>query len=279
MLYKFHLMIEASDANNEPFLKKVMRKEKDAFKVTVENLVDYDNVPKFKYLRKVKYEKTGFEFGCQCDNGCSKTSECCPKTMGNEFVYDIDGRICALSHQMIVECNAYCNCELSCPNRRKKTTASVCIFKTSDRGWALKTLESIPAGSFVIEYTGEVIDQAEALRRSTIYKQTENNYLFDLDYNEESEATYSIDATHQGNLSRFINHSCNANLQTWPVTSCNENPKMHRLYYFAMRNIRAGEELTVDYSGGILLNQPVPPPREDSLTCKCGAVNCKGYIF
>lgn len=279
ILFKNYQIIQKEKQEHELLVKKFMKKENQAFQITIENFIDYEPLPSFKYLRKVQHpDKVQSNVGCNCVDLCSINSDCCPKMKNVEFVYDVDKRICALSHQMIVECNENCSCNEDCPNRPKQTSISVCIFKTWNRGWALKTLEEIPAGTFVIEYTGELIDQNEAQTRSQIYNKTGVTYLFDLDYNEENVATYSIDATKKGNLSRFINHSCNANLQTWPATSCNENPKMHRLYYFSLRKIKAGEELTIDYSGGVNLNPKADPPI-DAIPCHCGETNCKGYIF
>lgn len=279
ILFKYHQVIQQERKAHELLAKKFMKKENQAFKITIENVIDYEPVPSFKYLREVQHPlKVQSNVGCNCVNLCSKKNDCCPKKMNVEFVYDVDKRICALSHQMIVECNENCSCNEECPNRPQQTRISLCVFKTSNRGWALKTLESVPAGTFVIEYTGELIHLKKAQTRSQIYNKPGLTYLFDLDYNEENEATYSIDATNKGNLSRFINHSCNANLQTWPATSCNENPKMHRLYYFSLRLIKAGEELTVDYSGGVNLTPKADPPI-DAIPCKCGEANCKGYIF
>lgn len=279
ILFRFYKKVQREKSINDEFFKKIMKKEKKAFIIKSENRIDFDVVPTFNYLRKVEYPKMDKpKVGCKCETNCMKSSACCPQTMNVEFVFDVDKRICATSHQMIVECNDACSCDSSCVNRPKTPKFGFSVFKTSNRGWALKTLDNIPAGSFVIEYIGELIDQAEAKKRSRVYNKTGVTYLFDLDYNIEAEADFSIDATHKGNLSRFINHSCEANLQTWPATSCNDNPNMHRLYYFALRSIRSGEELTIDYSGGVHLNPRGTPPK-DAITCKCGTVACKGYIF
>lgn len=276
ILYQFYLKSQREKTENKEFLKTIVKKEK--LNVKAENSIDYDPVPSFSYLMKVENPfKKKLKFGCECPEGCSKDSNCCPKMRKVNFVYDVDERICALSHQMIVECNDYCKCDKTCLNRPKKTQVSLCIFKTADRGWALKALDAIPSGTFVVEYVGELIDQSQAKKRTRIYNKIGVTYLFDLDYNVKGEATYSIDATHKGNLSRFINHSCAANLQTWPATSCNENRDMHRLYYISLRAIRAGEELTVDYSGGVI--NPSKKPPKDAIPCKCGSEICKGYIF
>lgn len=52
-----------------------------------------------------------------------------------------------------------------------------------------------------------------------------------------------IDATQKGNISRFINHSCdpNAETQKWTV-----NGEL-RIGFFSKKTILKGEEITFDY--------------------------------
>ena len=57
----------------------------------------------------------------------------------------------------------------------------LCIFRTSNRGWGVKTLQRIPKGSFVVEYVGEVITSDEAEIRGQSYDAEGLTYLFDLD--------------------------------------------------------------------------------------------------
>lgn len=133
-----------------------------------------------------------------------------------------------------------------------------------------------------MEYTGELITADDAKKRTTYYKRKGilDQFMFDLDYNDKSESFFSIDATMKGNLSRFINHSCNANLQTWPAVYASENKYKHRLYYFSLRGIRANEELTIDYFGGIVSSNTSPKKVPDNAKpCKCEAANCRGLIF
>lgn len=52
-------------------------------------------------------------------------------------------------------------------------------YKTEGRGWGLKTLAAIEKGQFVIEYVGELIDEAEYQRRiQKMNEQKEENYYF-----------------------------------------------------------------------------------------------------
>lgn len=73
-------------------------------------------------------------------------------------------------------------------------------FHTVARGWGLRSLEYIKAGQFVIEYVGEVIDEAEYKQRLHRKKElkNENFYFLTIDNNR------MIDAEPKGNLSRFM---------------------------------------------------------------------------
>jgi SET domain-containing protein len=111
--------------------------------------------------------------------------------------------------------------------------------------------ERIPAGKKVIEYTGERISRRETKRRGA----GEITYLFTLD------AYWTLDGAVGGSGAEIINHSCHANLRAW-------NFRGHILY-MSKREIRPGEELTVDYRF----------PRDDEkVPCRCGAKECRGTI-
>jgi SET domain-containing protein len=120
-----------------------------------------------------------------------------------------------------------------------------------------------------------------------------------LDFNETAEAVYTIDAYKCGNLSRLINHSCEPNCRIWPVTTCNQESSIYKLCFFSTRLIKAGEELSFDYNGGV--HDDSSESCKDALndddetngvsgnnivrrhktvdSCKCGSVNCRGFIF
>ena len=65
-------------------------------------------------------------------------------------------------------------------------------------------MENIAANEMVIEYVGQMVRQAVADKREKRYEAASigSSYLFRVDHD------YIIDATHQGNLARFINHCC-----------------------------------------------------------------------
>lgn len=110
----------------------------------------------------------------------------------------------------------------------------------------------IPAGTRIIEYVGERIDKAEALRRC----EADNRYIFHID------ETWDIDGNVPGNPARFINHSCAPNCET----ELDEG----RVWIQALRDIEAGEELSFNYCYDLAdyLEHP----------CRCGVPECVGYI-
>ncbi|MBS3174620.1 SET domain-containing protein-lysine N-methyltransferase [Candidatus Woesearchaeota archaeon] len=113
--------------------------------------------------------------------------------------------------------------------------------------------EDIPANSEIIEYTGEIIDNAESDRREELDKGV--TYIAYIDDN-----TY-IDGAIGGNDSKYLNHSCNPN--------CIFKVKNGRLYYYSKRLIKKGEELTADYAF------PADTKKE---ICRCGSKNCRGFM-
>lgn len=65
--------------------------------------------------------------------------------------------------------------------------------------------------TFIMEYVGEVLDYAEFQRRAKIYDQNQHFYFMALNADE------IVDATYKGNISRFINHSCDPTAETQKV--------------------------------------------------------------
>lgn len=112
-------------------------------------------------------------------------------------------------------------------------------------------LEDIPAGTLIGEYTGPIITFEEA---DDIYGEDEETYLFSLEGNK------CIDATHHDCTMKYINHCCNPN--------CEADEENDRVFYKAKRDIKVGEELTVDYQ---LISE-----NEDK--CFCGADACRGTM-
>lgn len=103
----------------------------------------------------------------------------------------------------------------------------------------------------IAEYTGERISTAEAKRRAG------RRRLRICAINER----WSLDGSRGGNGTHYINHSCTP------------NAFMQILYghilFVALRDIKAGEEITIDYESTL---------HSDRKRCYCGAGSCRGTI-
>lgn len=113
--------------------------------------------------------------------------------------------------------------------------------------------EDIDDGNFIIEYVGEVIDDAELTNRKRRYQNLRRESLYFM-----KVPLGSIDAMVYGNPARFINHSCDPNCQTrkWLVKG------LVCIGIFAIKNIKFGDEITFNYN-------------YDIGTCHCMSQNCK----
>jgi uncharacterized protein len=110
--------------------------------------------------------------------------------------------------------------------RPLKPSAFKLAVKRSKAGLGLYAAEAIPKNKFIIEYIGEVIDDAEADRRL-------GRYLFEVKKN------FNIDGTSRKNTARYINHACRPNCEVYYYKE--------RVFIRSKRNIKAGEELHYDY--------------------------------
>ena len=115
---------------------------------------------------------------------------------------------------------------------------------------------NIKAGTIIIYYKGKLITKKET-DRNPKYDNDKAIYLFNLN------SRYDLDGDFEYNDARLINHTCNPN--------CEVAGKGLKLWIFALRDIKKGEELSYDYGFGF---------DEDfkQFPCKCGAKNCCGYI-
>lgn len=269
-------------------------------RIFVSNEVDLDGPPKnFTYINENKLGKgvdmNAVIVGCECEDCISQPVDgCCPGLQKFRRAYHESGQVKVMPGVPIYECNSKCRCGPDCANRvvQRGIQYDLCIFKTDNgRGWGVRTLQRIYKNSFVMEYLGEIITTDEAERRGVLYDKQGVTYLFDLDYVDD---VYTIDAAHYGNISHFVNHSCDPNLQVYNVFIDNLDERLPRIALFAKRGIKAGEELTFDYKMTV---DPVDaesskmdldfsragiegsPIKRIHMECKCGVRNCRKYLF
>lgn len=115
----------------------------------------------------------------------------------------------------------------------------------------------IPAGELVIEYTGELITSKQAVQR---YNPSPDNPTHTFYFSLESGKV--IDG---GNDARWINHACEPN--------CEAREENGRIFIYALRDIRRGEELNYDY--GLVLDERYTPAIKRAYACLCGASTCR----
>ncbi|ERL84297.1 hypothetical protein D910_01713 [Dendroctonus ponderosae] len=248
----------------------INKMDKSEAPISVENNADLEFPPDhFCYIND--YVPTGnIEFStipdvhCECQECGPSNKSCCGKQLNRAYTYTPRGRINVNPGFPIFECNKFCKCTLSCRNRviQHGRKVPLCIFRTSNGcGWGVKVMRKVPCGEFICEYVGEVIDHDEAERRGKEYDAEGRTYLFDLDYNS-SDNLYTVDAGVYGNVSHFINHSCEPNLGVYAAWINCLDPNLPKLALFALREIQKGEELSFDYMMNI--DQPVSKTPEKS---------------
>lgn len=136
--------------------------------------------------------------------------------------------------------------------------------RENGKGWGLVTEVDISKGQLIQEYVGEVVDEEEKERRLIEWNKEHPNdpnfYVMGLGIG------WYIDAREYGNMSRFINHSCDPSCQ---VTTINVRG-YKRNGIFALRDIKAGEFLSYDYH--------FDTKQADRFACRCGAKNCRGTM-
>ncbi|CAN6453862.1 unnamed protein product [Victoria cruziana] len=268
--------------------------------VCLVNEVDDEKIPPhFCYISRVKYEKAISLMkpipGCNCQNACLPSSIGCNCTQlnGDEFPYVVNG-ILVCRKPVVYECSPNCSCSSHCRNRVSQNGVKLRfdVFKTKDKGWGLRSLDSIRAGTFICEYVGDVIP-----RNKIDDDGPDNEYFFDASCSRgnllEWDGMYEllgeprptknsqnfdsfpfvIDAKKSGNIARFMNHSCSPNVFWQPVLYDHNDETSPHIMFFARKNIPPLTELTYDYG----MNK-AEIGRSRSRACLCGSSNCRGFF-
>lgn len=196
------------------------------------------------------------------DCGCSDTATAC-----------WDPSVCYnLAFQM--QCSPNCARGTACQNqgiRRQFVIPHIIHETTNNTGLGVFAKENIEPHTFLMEYTGVVVTKRMYEELTTIYHKAGSNafygYAMPCTDEKEVEHVVFIDAAVFGNAARYINHSCEPNAMTLPL-SCDGHQSMA---IYASKPIRKGEEITIHYN---------PTNASESLddpqfVCTCGAPSCK----
>ncbi len=144
-----------------------------------------------------------------------------------------------------------------------KTKGPIVIVRGSEiHGKGVFAARAIAKGERIIEYKGRVITEDEADDRYGA-DETNHTFLFLLD-NE-----MVIDGYRGGNSARWINHSCSPN--------CEPVEEGDRLYIHAIRNIKAGDELSYEYN--LVIEDRYTPAIKRLYACLCGTRKCQGTFL
>jgi len=100
----------------------------------------------------------------------------------------------------------------------------------SQTGLGLFAVSAIGKGDIIVEYLGPRIPTSLA---KELDRRRANKYLFEID------RRWTIDGSGRSNLARYVNHACEPNAEAELVRG--------RMVYRAVKRIRPGEEITIDY--------------------------------
>jgi histone-lysine N-methyltransferase SUV39H len=165
----------------------------------------------------------------------------------------------------------------------------------------LRSPDPIGRGQFIDIYLGEVIADAEAVRREKAATKGKDSYLFSLDKFQgiegkpnyiPTEELYVVNGEFMGGPTRFMNHSCSPNCRQFAVVMTRGDVKVYELAFFALEDIPASTELTFDYLDKDQENDDdtdqvtdenvrTLEKQKDKLVtkCLCDSSNCRKYLW
>lgn len=174
----------------------------------------------------------------------------------------------------------YCLSDMQFASTKKGS--SLVLRRSRIHSFGLFTLAALEANSQIIEYIGEMITIDRANNREVVAERKVlaanplaeaalevSSYFFRIDDH------WVVDATRFGNASRFINHSCSPNC--YARTLDTSSPSIvggcaKRILLYALRLIKAGEEILYDYKF------PEEVDARKRIPCHCGAPNCRKFL-
>ncbi|OPY86550.1 MAG: SET domain protein [Smithella sp. PtaU1.Bin162] len=138
------------------------------------------------------------------------------------------------------------------------------VRKSGIHGKGVYALRPISEGEKVLEYKGEIITWRKAKDRHPHDPNDPNHtFYFHLDDG------HVIDGKYNGNSAKWINHSCEPNLEA--------EQEGRRIYLKALRDIKAGEELSYDYA--LMIEGRLTAKLKKEYACLCGSGCCRGTLL
>ena len=184
-------------------------------------------------------------FSCNCDS-CDSLCPCIIRFSSSSYAFPLVSPL--------FECNQHCKCK-TCSNNLLTygSTCKLSIRLTNSKGLGVFTEEFIPKNTFIGEYAGRLVDM-----------DCQGKYVFQLRENTPSRTIITtINAEYFGNFTRFINHSCEPNLE---VKAIRRDYIIPHITFFTIKDIEIGDELSFKYRENGLENK-----------CLCESNNCRGF--
>ncbi|KAG5682231.1 hypothetical protein PVAND_011596 [Polypedilum vanderplanki] len=249
---------EHAEIKNENLNEKQIPYEKS---LTLEDLQCDPRLSQFVTIKDNIYIKSSDKVICKVN----KTMKCdCTITEEDLKNGEMGCRYNCINRLLFIECSSKCRCGEFCDNQQfqRYNYAPVSVFRTEKKGYGIRAEDDIPAETFIIEYVGEVLNNKQFEKRAKKYSKDKNRHYYFMALRSNAV----IDATSKGNISRFINHSCdpNAMTQKWTV-----NGEL-RVGFFSIRDINRGEEITFDYQ--------FQRYGKEAQKCFCESEKCRGWI-
>jgi SET domain-containing protein len=147
----------------------------------------------------------------------------------------------------------------------KTTAPPLYIVKESPiHGRGVFARYAIPAGTRIVEYTGERISSDESTRRAEASGGPVNHtFFFSL------ADGMLIDGGSGGNDARWINHACEPNCEAFEEDG--------KVFIYSLQDIEAGEELNYNYA--LIYEARHTPAIKRAFACHCGAPSCTGLML
>jgi hypothetical protein len=145
-----------------------------------------------------------------------------------------------------------------------RTGRRIAMRQSKIHGRGVFAARWIGAGERIVEYKGRRItwDEADSLYPDEP-EEPAHTFLFAVDED------IVIDANQDGNVARWINHSCDPN--------CEAVTEDDRVFIDAIRDIAPGEELLYEYN--ITFEERHTKALKQRYRCICGAEACKGTLL
>uniref|UniRef100_A0A7N0T7B9 Uncharacterized protein n=1 Tax=Kalanchoe fedtschenkoi TaxID=63787 RepID=A0A7N0T7B9_KALFE len=269
--YAENLRMKPLSARPTGYLSLDMSRKKESVPVFLYNDIDHDHEPLyFDYLPRTVFPPFVFQqasnaSGCDCMSSCEDGCLCAIKN-GGDFAYDQSGTLLR-GKPVVFECGPHCTCPPTCRNRvtqhgvRKRLE----VFRSTETGWGVRSLDLIHAGSFICEYAGVVLTTEQA----AVFRMNGDNLVYPSQFTERwsewgdlskiftnyEKPTYpsippidfAMDVSRMRNVSCYMSHSSAPNVMMQLVLYDHSNFYFPHLMIFAMENVPPLRELSLDY--------------------------------